>query len=104
MNMMHGVYVGPLTHLQGKTASLRLLTPFRVLAQFDDVRAVRDPALLETHPEQVMGMSLSFGWHEFSNLDFRLVSAPFTARPQRDHTQDGAPHDNWMRRSEGNDT
>lgn len=79
--MTHGIYIGPLAHLKGKGALLRPLGEKQVMAQFDDTKAVRDPAMLEAHPEQILGLSLGFGWHEFDEADFRLTRATcFAAR------------------------
>lgn len=73
IRMEHGTYIGPLTHLRGWTALLRVL-PNRQLvgAQFDDIRAVRDLAVLEAHPHQALSLSLGFGWHAFDKSEFQV--------------------------------
>ena len=70
--MLHGLYVGPLTHLQGKAALLRPLERTQVLAQFDDTRATLEPALLDAEPNLIWAMSLGYGWHEFPAAHFKL--------------------------------
>jgi hypothetical protein len=70
---VQGTYVGPSTHLQGKTAMLRLLERAQVLAQFDDVRATREPELLVSRPELIWALSLGYGWHEFPAADFTIA-------------------------------
>lgn len=69
---MHGIYVGPMTHLQGKTALLRPLERTQVLAQFDDTTATREPELLAAKPDLIWAVSLGYGWHEFPAADFTL--------------------------------
>jgi hypothetical protein len=70
----NGVYVGPLTHLKGKTALLQLLRTPQVLAQFDDTHAVLDPALLAARPKMLLALSLAFGWHPFAEADFCILT------------------------------
>lgn len=73
--MLHGIYVGPLKHLQGKTALMRPLERTQVLVQFDDTTATREPELLASRPSLVLALSLGFGWHEFPAADFMLSAS-----------------------------
>ena len=70
--MLQGIYIGPLAHLKGKTALLRLQEPTQVLAQFDDLKATREPELLASRPDLIWATSLGYGWHEFPATDFTL--------------------------------
>lgn len=69
---IHGIYVGPIEHLKGKTALLRPLERTHVLAQFDDTTATREPELLARRPNLIWALSLGYGWHEFPAADFTI--------------------------------
>ena len=69
---VHGTYVGALAHLKGKTALLHLSERTQVLAQFDDMKATRDPELLASRPDLIWALSLGYGWHEFPAADFTV--------------------------------
>ena len=68
---MRGTYIGPLQHLQGKTAMLREPPEEGyVMAQFDDMLVTRSgnplPNFLPNHD------ALGFGWHVFKRNDFEV--------------------------------
>lgn len=75
--MMRGTYIGPIKHLCGKTALLRLLPEYEfVLAQFDD-RSLRlstaEP--FDFEPPHVIALpndALGFGWYRFYAIAFRI--------------------------------
>lgn len=85
-------YIGPIIHLQGKTALVRDLEPSgsSVLAQFDDRALTRDnqpwpmgreeeylpharfATWVDTKPEEIPATALGFGWHEFPRESFEM--------------------------------
>lgn len=74
--MTSGTYIGPIEHLKGKTALLRVATHDYVVAQFDD-RSLRrdtsepfdfDPPVVTALPADALG----FGWHAFPQRDFQI--------------------------------
>lgn len=84
-------YIGPLTHLKGKTAMLREATHGKVVAQFDDPKArlSNNPWPQEWNPEphsQHGGWwsdsetppfdALGYGWHVFNPGDFDDYQGP----------------------------
>lgn len=79
-SMMHGTYVGPLAHLKGKKALLIQRKPHGVLAQFDDVTAIREPHLLEANPGLIWALSLGYGWHPFAASDFTVLPGCFAVQ------------------------
>ena len=93
--MNKGTYIGPLTHLQGKTALLQCPEGgSKILAQFDDHKATLSGKLYEdaafedrleyepharfpTSIRVQVGLTedfLGFGWHEFELKDFERIA------------------------------
>ncbi len=74
--MTKGVYVGAISHLVGKSASLRFPPEeSHVLAQFDEMNLTRKQA--HPAPERFDGPwpddSLGLGWHVFRKEEFDVI-------------------------------
>lgn len=76
--MMYGTYIGPIEHLRGQTALLRIATHGYVVAQFNDRSARKgtpepfdfeSPTIVEI-PDDALG----FGWHAFPEKHFQVTS------------------------------
>lgn len=67
--MRAGFYCGPIEHLAGRRALIRVEaeSPDTVLAQFDDPVSVNDSTAYIA-----MGTPLNFGWHRFPRAVFDL--------------------------------
>lgn len=78
-------YVGPLQHLKGKTALVRVATHGKVVAQFDDRELRRSglpwptktvylgtirPRWQVREDEKLPDDALGYGWHVFNPEDF----------------------------------
>ncbi len=70
--LMPAIYVGPLAHLQGKTALIRNTgeePEGRVLAQFDERDLTRSGIPVS---RERMDDALGFGWHLFRRDEFEV--------------------------------
>lgn len=75
--MKTGTYIGPLQHLQGKTALIRVATHEHVVAQFDDKQLSKQPNVrysfcANSDERDAPYDALGFGWHAFPQEHFRV--------------------------------